>query len=84
MQKSIEEKSEHLIINFLGMRFEFIRPGIKSIIILLILLIFFVAVVVLLKAYVLPLITILGSKKILSSIPVKLSSLIRSWLGRAP
>ena len=77
-------KPEQFTINFLGMKFEFTNPGRTTIIILIILLIFFVAVVALLKMYILPLITITGSKKILSSIPVKISSLIKLLKGRAP
>ena len=77
-------KPEQFTINFLGMKFEFTNPGRTTIIILIILLIFFVAVVALLKMYILPLITITGSKKILSSISVKVSSLIKLLKGRAP
>ena len=77
-------KSEQFTINFLGMKFEFNNPGKTTIIILIILLIFFVAVVVLLKMYILPLATVLSSKKILSSIPEKGSSLIKLLKGRAP
>lgn len=77
-------KPEHFTISFMGMKFEFNNPGKTTIIILIVLLIFFVAVVVLLKMYILPLLTVTGSKKILSSIPVKVSSLIKLLKGRAP
>ncbi len=77
-------KPEQFTINFMGMKFEFINPGKTTIIILITLLIFFVVLVVLLKMYILPGIAAMGSKKILSLIPSKFSSLIKHLKGRAP
>ncbi len=77
-------KTELFTISFLGMKFEFNNPGQITIIILIILLIFFVAVVALLKMYILPLATVLGRKKILSSILEKASPLIKLLKGRSP
>ncbi len=77
-------KPEQFTISFLGMKFEFTNPGKITIIILILLLIFFVVLVAFLKMYILPLATVLGSKKILSSIPAKVSSLIKLLKGRAP
>jgi len=80
----VNSKTEKTSFNFWGMKLDVTNPGIKTIIILVIVLIFLLAAVALLKVYVLPAIAAMSSKKIISSIPSKCSSLIKLWKGRSP
>jgi hypothetical protein len=83
MKRSIT-KPEQFNIQFLGMKFNSINPGRKTITILIILLVFFLTLVLLLKAYALPAIATIGNTKAAGAITAK-TSFIRKWIkGRWP
>ncbi len=77
-------KSEQLDIRFLGMKFNSVNPGKKTIIILLILLVFFLISMVLLKSYVSPIVTTLGSAKAIIKGVSKASVLKKLIFDKSP
>jgi hypothetical protein len=77
-------KSEQFSIAFLGLKFDCINPGTKTIAILLILLVFFVAMVLLLKIYVVPIIGGVWGKGFIKLIGSKIGFLSQLKSSRSP
>jgi hypothetical protein len=84
MENKTSNKTEKFNINVWGIKVESSNPGTKTIVMVVVILIFIVVLAVLLKAYIVPILASLGSKKILSSAQGKISSLIQLFKGRSP
>jgi hypothetical protein len=75
---------EKFSFHFGGLKFEAANPGTKTIIILVILLAFVIAMVVLLKMYCVPLMTAMGSNRIITAISSKMKTITNLFKGRSP
>lgn len=77
-------QQEQFNIQFLGMKFNSINPGKKTITILAILLAFFLILVILLKMYVLPAVAAVGVKGVTTKVITKLAGLRKTLGIRSP
>jgi len=78
------KKSEEFSIQFFGMKFNAVNPGIKTIILLVILLAFFLTIAFVLKAYILSAVVSAGGAKAVNLLVTKGDKMLKWLSGMSP